>query len=96
MFKPKNVEVEEYDEYDTNDDEDLDSTPPWMKDEYGRLRECLTEEFEKVYKPPKKLISLDLKYGTSIQHKKDLFDFSKIERDPVSIAKFKCLFIDMK
>lgn len=59
MFKKKGGPVIlEYEDFDTDEDEDLDITPEWKKN-----REVFLSEFEDRFKPSKKLCCIPVMRG---------------------------------
>lgn len=58
LKKKKGVVLLEYEDFDTDDDEDLDITPEWKKN-----REVFLSEFEDQHKPSKKLICIPIMRG---------------------------------
>ncbi|KAL4431869.1 hypothetical protein ABPG74_012681 [Tetrahymena malaccensis] len=89
LFKKKGgIKIIEYEDYDTDEDEDLDITPEWKKN-----REVFLSEFEDKYKPSRKLTCIPIMRGQSRGVKKDMFSFDKPEA-PSQFAMLKCLFLD--
>lgn len=58
MFKKKGAVILEYEDFDTDEDEDLDITPEWKKN-----REVFLSEFEDRFKPSKKLCCIPVMRG---------------------------------
>lgn len=69
LFKKKDDEHKKhipiYEDYDTEEDEDLDMTPPWMKDPLGNKKVILDNNLESIYPLPKKLKKIPLWFGTA-------------------------------
>ncbi|EGR29640.1 hypothetical protein IMG5_151880 [Ichthyophthirius multifiliis] len=86
--KHKHMIIQEYEDYDTDEDEDLDITPGWQKN-----REFYPQEFEKYYFPTKKLKCIDIMKGQSRGVKKNIFSFDK-PSIPQKLATLKCIFIE--
>ncbi len=61
-FRRKNKDVETYEDYDTDENEDLETEPRWMSHKY---REIINNELEDhpKFKPSKKLKKVPLKWG---------------------------------
>ena len=60
------IPVEKYEDFNSDEDEDFDMTPPWMKNPVnGELRKVLNDDLEYTYKAPKKLVQIPLIYGSS-------------------------------
>jgi hypothetical protein len=59
MFKKKEgkdkINIPIYEDYNTDDDEDLDQTPDWMKDPLGNKKRVIYTDLEIEYPLPKKL-----------------------------------------
>jgi len=56
--KKKNIDVETYEDYDTDPGEDLDITPAWLKG-----RKFLKDDLEDFMKPSKKFMKFQIMSG---------------------------------
>jgi hypothetical protein len=58
IIKKKNQEIESYEDFDTDPDEDLNVEYDWLKD-----RKTLPDDYEDEYKPSKKLMRFPIIFG---------------------------------
>ncbi len=86
--KKKTVDIETYEDYDTDPGEDLDVTPVWLKG-----RKFLPDDLEDKMKTSKKFLKYTIMSGQS--RGKDS-QFLSEKSEPQRVCDFKCIFLEAK
>lgn len=89
MSRKRQIRNEYYEDFDTDDGEDLDTVPPWRKN-----RDIEKDDLEDFMKPPKSVMKIPLLFGNSRSQMLKISDKGKPE--PEISAYSKCLFIKEK
>jgi hypothetical protein len=85
--KRNDTQVETYEEYDTDPDEDLSIVPPWLRD-----RPFFPDDLEDFIKPSRKFMKFVLKRG-QVRGSKSLFQTEK-QAEPEEVCTLKCIFLE--
>jgi hypothetical protein len=85
--KKNNDEVETYEDFDTEPEEDLNVEHVWLKG-----REMIPDDFEDRIKPSKKFMRFPLMYGSK-RGASSQFSTDK-PPEPQQVAILKCIFLE--
>lgn len=89
LRRKRKVNYEYYEDFDTDDGEDLNTVPPWRKN-----RLTFNDDLEDEMKPPKSVIKVPLYFGNSRDNVQKISDRGKAEAEVSAYAK--CFFIKEK
>lgn len=87
--KGNNTDVETYEEFDTDPNEDLSIIPEWLRD-----RPFFTDDLEDYIVPSRKFMKFDLKRGKA-RSSKSMFKTEK-QAEPDEVCTLKCIFLEEK